>query len=241
MAKKPHEGGEGRPADGAGDGPREHDVEGAPKREARRRRGSERECVHRQAPTDAETESTGGGPDSDCGRDPPNVSNGEERPPPATFKRLLGDSRTARALTALPAPHRLLTWPWRRQRGYMAPRLRHDIDQERAGDFRQAYEDGGIVAIVLSEEEGMWIQLHQDITLADPCQLKHENRVIVAESCEKPTIQEEGRHAIRPALRNVGKLKQQPARFNDAHAPPPGLGCLRLTRGHTSRCLTDRA
>src|SRR6266480_1591412 len=80
-----------------------------------------------------------------------------ERDPPATFKRLLGDSGTARALTALPAPHRLLTWPWRRQRGDMAPRLRHDIDQERARDFRQAYEDGGIVAIVLSEEEGMWI------------------------------------------------------------------------------------
>src|SRR6266513_2546946 len=109
--------------------------------------------------------------------------------------------------------------PTPRQRGYMAPRLRHDIDQERAGDFRQAYEDGGIVAIVLSEEEGMWIQLHQDITLADPCQLKHENGVIVAESCEKPTIQEEGRHAIRPALRNVGESEQQPARFNDAHAP----------------------
>src|SRR5437899_12666698 len=72
----------------------------------------------------------------------------------------------------------------------------------------------------------------QDITLADRCQLKHENRVIVAESCEKPTIQEEGRHAVRPALRNVGELKQQPARFNDAHAPPPGLRCLRLTRGH---------
>src|SRR5436853_5840863 len=81
----------------------------------------------------------------------------------------------------------------------------------------------------------------QDITLADRCQLKHENRGIVAESCEKPTIQEEGRHALRPALRNVGELKQQPARFNDAHAPPLGLRCLRLTRGHTSRRLTDRA
>src|SRR5436853_3716358 len=79
----------------------------------------------------------------------------------------------------------------------------------------------------------------QDITLADRCHLKHENRVIVAESCEKPTIQEEGRHAVRPALRNVGELKQQLARFNDAHAPPPGLRCLpcrpRCTRPVTWR------
>src|SRR5205085_382450 len=153
----------------------------------------------------------------------------------------LGWGRTARALTALPAPPRLLTWPWRRQRGYMAPRLRHDIDQERARDFSQAYEDGGVVAIVLGEETGAWIQLPQDITLVDRCQLKHENRVIVAESREKPTVQEEGRQTIRPALRNVGELKQHPARFNDAHAPPPGLRSLRLTRGHTSRRLTDRA
>src|SRR5439155_26394747 len=80
-----------------------------------------------------------------------------KRSPPATFKRLLGGGRTARALTALPAPRRLITWPWRRQRGYMAPRLPHDIDQERARDFRQPYEDGGIIAIVLGEEEGAWI------------------------------------------------------------------------------------
>src|SRR2546422_8519654 len=79
------------------------------------------------------------------------------RSPPVSFKRLLGGGRAARALTALPAPRRLLTWPCRRQRGYMAPRLRHDIDQEWARDFRQAYEDGGIVAIVLGEEEGAWI------------------------------------------------------------------------------------
>src|SRR5207248_9915548 len=101
--------------------------------------------------------------------------------------------RAARALTALHAPRRLLTWPGRRQRGYMAPRLRHDIDQQWARDFRQSNEDGGIVAVVPGEIEGEWIQLHQDITLADRSHLQHQNRCIVAESGEKPTIQEEGR------------------------------------------------
>src|SRR5439155_1427955 len=42
---------------------------------------------------------------------------------------------------------------WRHVASRPPPRLPHDIDQERARDFRQPYEDGGIVAIVLGEEE----------------------------------------------------------------------------------------
>src|SRR5437879_6897928 len=121
----------------------------------------------------------------------------------------------------------------------MAPRLRHDIDQERARDCRQAYEDGGIVPIVLGKEEGAWIQLHQDITLADRCQLEHENRVIVAESCEKPTIQEEGRHTIRPAPPTVGELRKNPPASTAATARPPALRAPRLTGGHPARRQPD--
>ena len=85
----------------------------------------------------------------------------------------------------------------------MTPRLGHDIGQERGRHLGQANQHRWIVSIVLGEEERSWVELHQDLALADRRQLENENRIVVAEAGEKPAIQKKRWHSIRPALDNV--------------------------------------
>jgi len=90
--------------------------------------------------------------------------------------------------------------PRRSQGGHLTPRLRHHIGEERSGHFRETNEDGGIVSVVLGEEEAGGIELHQSITVAYRPKLQHQDRIVVPEAREKTAIQEEGRHAIRSPL-----------------------------------------
>src|SRR2546423_6719199 len=134
------------------------------------------------------------------------------------------------AFAGLPDPFRRLSRaPWR-QRADMPPRLRHDIGEERSRNLCEPDEHRGITAIVLAKEERIRVQLHQDLALADRRELQNEHSIIVPETREKPAIQKEGRHAIRPPLRDFGKVQQKSSSGLDRHSTNPTLLHLGSTR-----------
>jgi len=85
---------------------------------------------------------------------------------------------------------------------------------------------------MLREEERARVQLHEDFALADRRKLQNEDRILVPEAREKPAIQKEGGHAIRPALNDIGKVQQELSSGVDGHSPRPIL----LHFGSTRSC-----
>src|SRR5947208_12797078 len=104
----------------------------------------------------------------------------------------------------------------------VAPRFSKDIAQQRRWHFGEAYENGGIVAVMVGEEERARVELHEHVPFADRGQLQHEHRVVIPKPREKPAIQEERRHSVGAALDHVGKLAQQAPGFGDLHAARSG-------------------
>src|SRR5262249_45491803 len=67
------------------------------------------------------------------------------------------------------------------------------------------------------------IDLHQDAAVVDRSELQNEGLVIVPESSEKPTVQQEGGHAGREALHHVRKLEQELACVRNRDTPRRGF------------------
>jgi len=112
----------------------------------------------------------------------------------------------------------------------MPPRLRHDIAEERSRNLCESHKHCGIIAIVLRKEEGARVQLHQDLPLADRRELQNEHCILVPEAREKPAIQKEGGHPIRPALNDIGKVQQKLSSGLDRDSTKPILLHLGSTR-----------
>src|SRR5439155_17500786 len=100
----------------------------------------------------------------------------------------------------------------------VAPRFSKDIAQQRRWHFGEAYEHGGIVAVMVGEEERARVELHEHVAFADRGQLYDEHRIAIPKPREKAAIQEERRHPIGAALDHVGKLAQHALDFRDPYA-----------------------
>ena len=131
--------------------------------------------------------------------------------------------RSSRSCAALPAPLRRLARPLRRQRADMPPRVRHHVTEERQRDLGETNEHRRVVPIVLGEEEGTWVQLHEDLALADRRELHNEHRIIVAEAREESAIKKEGRHAVGAALDDIRQAEQQAASGGNRYSPSLGF------------------
>ncbi len=90
----------------------------------------------------------------------------------------------------------------------MVAGLFKDVTEQRWRYFGQTNENCWIIAIVVGEEECARIQFHEAFPLADRGQLHHENGIIIAKPSEKPIIQKEGRHPIRPSFGHARKVEQ---------------------------------
>src|SRR6266550_2377684 len=130
---------------------------------------------------------------------------------------------SSRSCTSLPAPLRRLARPLRRQRADMPPRVRHHVGEEWQRDLGETNEHRRVVPIVLGEEEGAWVQLHEDVALADGRELHNEHGIIVAEAREESVIKKEGRHAVGAALDDIRQGEQQASSGENRYSPSLGL------------------
>ena len=67
----------------------------------------------------------------------------------------------------------------------------HHVREKSARHFRQPDKDRWIVAVVVCEEEGSRIELHQNVTIAEFGELDYQHRIVVAEASEEATVEEE--------------------------------------------------